>query len=94
MQNRHTFIAKENYKDYTAQSPFHQAENCQTVAWVVLYHGTLGRPPFHGRDMVGPGLKICLFDTTLTMCWAGFEKPMLYAELGGHPCIVKIDTFF
>ena len=37
MWNGHTFVAKENYKDYTAQSPFHQAENCRTAAWVVLY---------------------------------------------------------
>jgi hypothetical protein len=77
------FIAKENYKDYTAQSPFHQAENCWTTAWVVLYRGTLGRPPFHGRDMVGPGSKICLFNTALTLCYTGFEQPTLYAELGG-----------
>ena len=37
VRNGHTFVAEENYEDYTAQSPFHQAENCQTVAWVVLY---------------------------------------------------------
>ena len=35
--NGHTFVAEENYEDYTAQSPFHQAENCWTAAWVVLY---------------------------------------------------------
>jgi hypothetical protein len=83
MRNGHTFIAKKNYKDYTAQSPFHQTENCRTTAWVVLYCGTLGRPPFCGRDMVGPGSKIHLFDMALAMCYAGFEQPMLYAELGG-----------
>jgi hypothetical protein len=75
-------IAEENYEDYTAQSPFHQAENCRTAAWIVLYCGTLGRPPFYGRDMVGPGSKICLFDTALAMHYTGFERPMLYAELG------------
>jgi hypothetical protein len=37
VQNGHTFIAEENYEDYMAQSPFHQAENCRTAAWVVLY---------------------------------------------------------
>jgi hypothetical protein len=37
MQNGHTFVAEENYENYTAQSPFHQAGNCQTAAWVVLY---------------------------------------------------------
>jgi hypothetical protein len=83
MWNGHTFVAEENYEDYTAQSPFHQAENCQTVAWVVLYRGTLGRPPFHGRDMIGPGSKIRLFDTALTLRYTGFEQPTLYAELGG-----------
>ena len=37
VQNGHMFITKEKYEDYTAQSPFHQAENCRTTAWVVLY---------------------------------------------------------
>jgi hypothetical protein len=37
VRNGHTFVVEENYEDYTAQSPFHQAENCQTAAWVVLY---------------------------------------------------------
>src|SRR5882762_9473555 len=83
VQNGHTFVAEENYKDYMAQSPFHQAENCQTAAWVVLYRGTLGRPPFHGRDMIGPGSKICLFDTALALRYTGFEQPTLYAKLGG-----------
>jgi hypothetical protein len=83
VQNGHTFVAEENYEDYTAQSPFHQAGNCRTAAWVVLYQGTLGRPPFHGRDMIGPGSKIHLFDTALALCYTGFEQPMLYAELGG-----------
>jgi hypothetical protein len=69
VQNGHMFIAEENYEHYMAQSPFHQAENCQTAGWVVLYNGTLGRPPFHGRDMVGPRSKIRLFDTALTMCY-------------------------
>jgi hypothetical protein len=73
MQNGHVFIAEENYKDYTAQSPFHQTENCQTTCWVVLYRGTFGRPPFHGRDMVGPGSKIRLFDTALALHYTGFE---------------------
>ena len=35
--NGHTFVAEENYEDYTVQSPFHQAGNCRTAAWVVLY---------------------------------------------------------
>src|SRR5882762_8746632 len=52
VQNGHMFVAEENYEDYTAQSPFHQAENCRTAAWIVLYRGTLGRPPFRGRDMI------------------------------------------
>jgi hypothetical protein len=77
------FITKEKYEDYTAQSPFHQAENCRTVAWLVLYRGTLGRPPFHGRDMIGPGSRIRLFDTALALRYTGFEQPTLYAELGG-----------
>jgi len=62
--------------------PFHQAENCRTAAWVVLYRGTLGRPPFCGRDMIGPGSKIRLFDTALALRYTGFEQPTLYAELG------------
>jgi hypothetical protein len=33
--------------------------------------------------MVGPGSKICLFDTALSLCYSGFEQPTLYAELGG-----------
>jgi hypothetical protein len=37
MQNGHTFVAEENYEDYMAQSPFHQAENCWTMGWVILY---------------------------------------------------------
>jgi len=82
VRNGHTFVAEENYEDYTAQSPFHQAENCRTAAWVVLYRGTLGRPPFRGRDMIGPGSKICLFDTALALRYTGFEQPTLYAELG------------
>ena len=32
MRNRHTFVAEENYEDYMAQSPFHQAGNSQTMA--------------------------------------------------------------
>ena len=32
VQNGHTFITEEKYEDYTAQSPFHQAENCWTMA--------------------------------------------------------------
>jgi hypothetical protein len=83
MQNGHAYIAEENYEDYTAQSPFHQAENCWTAAGVVLYWGTLGRPPFHGRDMVGPGSKMHLFNTALALHYTGFEQPTLYAELGG-----------
>ena len=77
MQNGHTFIAEENYKDYIAQSPFYQAENCQTMAWIVLYCGTLYRPPFHERDMVNPGLKIHLFNTALALHYTGFEQPTL-----------------
>jgi len=83
MQNGHMFVTEENYEDYMAQSPFHQAGNCWTTAWVVLYRGTLGRPPFHGRDMISPESKICLFDTALALHYTGFEQPMLYAELGG-----------
>src|SRR6202790_1632935 len=37
VQNGHAFVAEENYEDYMAKSPFHQAENCWTAAWVVLY---------------------------------------------------------
>jgi hypothetical protein len=33
--------------------------------------------------MIGPGSKICLFDTALALRYIGFEQPMLYAELGG-----------
>jgi hypothetical protein len=36
VRNGHTFITEEKYEDYTAQSPFHQAENCWTPAWVVV----------------------------------------------------------
>jgi len=32
VQNGHMFVAEEYYEDYTAQPPFHQAENCRTVA--------------------------------------------------------------
>jgi len=83
VRNGHTFITEEKYEDYTAQSPFHQAENCRTAAWVVLYQGTLGRPPFHERDMLSLRSRIHLFDTALALCYIGFEQPMLYAELGG-----------
>jgi hypothetical protein len=62
--------------------PGRELSDC-SLAWVVLYRGTLGRPPFHGRDMIGPGLKIRLFDTALTLRYTGFEQPTLYAELGG-----------
>jgi hypothetical protein len=83
MQNGHMFITKEKYKDYTVQSPFHQAENCQTTAWVVLYHGTFGRPPFCGRDMLSLRSKIQLFNTALALRYTGFELPTLYTKLGG-----------
>ena len=33
--------------------------------------------------MIGPGSKICLFDTALAWRYTGFEQPTLYAELGG-----------
>src|SRR6202790_4685768 len=61
---------------------FRSFHNSGTAAWVVLYQGTLGRPPFHGRDMISPESKICLFDTALALHYTGFEQPMLYAELG------------
>jgi len=41
--------------------------------------------------MIGPGLKIRLFDTALALRYTGFEQPTLYAELG-RPIIVKTDT--
>jgi hypothetical protein len=83
VQNGHTFIAEKNYEAHGTQSLFHQAENFWTVAWIVLYRETLGRPPFCGKDMLSPRSKICLFNTTLTSHYTGFEQPTLYTELGG-----------
>src|SRR5882762_10782805 len=66
-QHNHTFIFDEFYQDFTAQSPVHQGIDQVSAAWIILHHGTLGRVHLSGREELGSGSFVRLFDTSLAM---------------------------
>jgi hypothetical protein len=81
-QHNHPFVFDKFYEGYTAQSPVHQGIDQVSAAWIILHHGTLGRAPSSGSKGLSSGSFICLFDTSLALCYLGFEQPLLYTQLG------------